>query len=190
MLILFDQGVRPRHLHILSAEFFFIHIHYRRIVSCRRAVVQACGDLKTASLVVSDRPLLVAGSGPDLQVHNSPVPDGDLIERGVGEVEVRAVAAAPPLVAGVRVVAWARVGDHDGDCLLAGFAAAAPGAEVAPVLAAGRAVDAHDLVALAALIGQAPVVATVRVPGGYEVVVLRGVGTKKVSEGFDVASLK
>ena len=26
--------------------------------------------------------------------------DGDLVERGVGQVQVRAVAAAPPLVAG------------------------------------------------------------------------------------------
>ena len=89
MLILFDQGVRPRHFHIINAELlFFIHIHYRRIVSCRRVVVQACGDLKTASLVVRHVALFLAVSGPDLQVHHSPVPDGDLIERGVGEVEV------------------------------------------------------------------------------------------------------
>ena len=67
VLILFDQGVRPRHFHILNAELlFFIHIHYRRIVSCRRAVVQACGDLKTASLVVRTFALLLAVSGPDL----------------------------------------------------------------------------------------------------------------------------
>jgi len=48
---------------------------------------------------VDDGALLAAGRGAHLEVHHAAVPHGDLVERRVGQVQVRAVAAAPPLVA-------------------------------------------------------------------------------------------
>ena len=50
-------------------------------------------------VVVDDGALLGARRGSDLEVHHAAVAQGDLVERRVGQVQVRAVAAAPPLVA-------------------------------------------------------------------------------------------
>lgn len=124
----------------------------------------ACERRSRASLVEGDDALLGAARRAHLQVDDAPVPLRDLIERGVGEVEVRDVPAAPALVARVGVLARARVGDLDGDGFLPRVRAPAPGAEVGPLLPAGRAVDAYHLEALTALIRQAPVVPAVGVP--------------------------
>ena len=50
-------------------------------------------------VVVDDGALLGARRGSDLEVHHAAVAHGDLVERRVGQVQVCAVPAAPPLVA-------------------------------------------------------------------------------------------
>ena len=91
--------------------------------------------------------------------------NGDRIEGGVRQIEVGTIAAAPALVPGVGVVARTRVGDHHGDALFSRLLTPAPRAEIRPLLAASLAIDAHDFVALSALVREAPIVTTVRVPG-------------------------
>ena len=65
--------------------------------------------------------MLGAVGGAHLEVHDAAMAHGDLVKGGIGQVEVGAVPAAPALVAGVGVVARARVRDHHGDALLARF---------------------------------------------------------------------
>ena len=119
----------------------------------------------THLLIVCHGALLGAVRGSDFEVHDAAMTHRDGIERGVRQVEVSAITAAPALVAGVGVMTRARVGDHHGDAFLSRFLASAPRAEIGPLLAARLTVDAHDLVALSALIREAPVVTAVRVPG-------------------------
>ena len=55
----------------------------------------------------------IAGGGADLEIHNAFVHLRDRAESTVGQVQMQSVAAAPPLIALIRVVARAGVGDLD-----------------------------------------------------------------------------
>jgi len=98
------------------------------------------------------------------------MPYRDLIKRRVGQVQVFAIAATPTFVPFVRMIARARIGDFHDHALHRRLLTSSPFPEFTPFEPARRTVDANNLDALPALLGQTVIVPTVRLHGGDEMI--------------------